>query len=135
MRLLQTRGYESKGKDPVASILLTCAIVFMGTSVVASICLAQGVDEPLSAKQFSDYEQGGADSLTNSDLQYLSESQIRIPNEMSKIQIGGLHRLINDPKVQKDAANREKEVNYYLDLVAEQTIHCAINPRGANCDN
>jgi len=129
-----SRIREPKEKWFVARSLLGAAALVLFNSAAASVCHAQGVDDPLTAQQFNDYEQGGADALTNTDLQYLSDNRIRIPNEVSKVQIGGLHRVINEPKTQKDAVTREKEVNYYLDLVVEQTIHCAINPLGANCD-
>src|ERR1019366_6417386 len=130
----KTRYCEPKDWCFAASNLLATAAFVLGISAAANDCRAQGVDDPLTAQQFINYEQGGADSLTNSDLQYLLDNQIRIPNDLSKVQIGGLHRVINESKTQKDAGVREKQVNYYLDLAVEQTIHCAISPNGANCD-
>ena len=130
----KTRYCEPKDKCFAAGKLLATAVFVLGISAAANICLAQGVDDPLTAQQFNEFEQGGADSLTNSDLQYLSDNRIRIPNDLSKVQTGGLHRVINEQRTSRDAATLEKQVNYYLNLAVEQTIHCAINPSGENCD-
>jgi hypothetical protein len=92
------------------------------------------MDSPLTQEQFDAYEQGAAVGLSNTDLQYLADNQIRIPNELSPAQIGGLHRVVSEPKTQKDPATRKKQVDYYLNLAVKQTIQCAINPRAANCD-
>jgi hypothetical protein len=118
---------------PYFLLLASAAIVFC-SSVAPRDVNAQSVDRPLTEKQFNDYEQNAADTLTNDDLRYLRDNQIRLPNELSQAQKSGLHGVINEPKTKNDPAARSGQVNYYLDLAVEQTINCAINPQGTNCD-
>ncbi len=119
---------------PVAGFLTAIAILVVCASVAPGAVHAQDADSPLTQQQFEDYEQGAAVGLGDSDLRYLADNQIRIPNELSPAQLGGLHRVVSDPKMQKDPATRKMQVDYYLNLAVKQTIQCAINPGGANCD-
>lgn len=118
----------------ITGFLAAIATLAVCASVAPDAVRAQDVDSPLTQQQFDDYEQGAAVGLGDSDLQYLADNQIRIPNELSPAQLGGLHRVVSDPKTQKDPATRKMQVDYYLNLAVKQTIQCAINPRGANCD-
>lgn len=95
---------------------------------------AQGTEGPLTQQQFNDYEQMPSGGLTADDLRYLTDNQIRVPDELSPVQKIGLHGVINDPKTRNNPATRMAQVNYYLNLAVEQTLRCAINPRGTNCD-
>jgi hypothetical protein len=126
---LRTR--EPGRERPVFELLIAAAAVVFGFSAAN----AQGVDSPLTQQQFNDYEQNAfSGGLTADDIRFLKDNQIRVPEELSPIQKGGLHNVINDPKTRNDPATRAREVDFYLNLAVGQTIHCAIDPRGANCD-
>lgn len=74
---------------------------------------------------------GGGQSLTDADRQYLKENQIRVPDDISPADQSGLHNVINDPALWRDADSRRAAVNNFLNRAVEAELYCGL---GGNCD-
>jgi hypothetical protein len=74
---------------------------------------------------------GNGQSLTDADRQYLRENQIRFPNDLSPADQGGLHNVINDPTLAKDADARRGAVNNFLSRAVEAQLYCGL---GGSCN-
>ncbi|HUO92745.1 MAG TPA: hypothetical protein VMU22_07480 [Rhizomicrobium sp.] len=68
----------------------------------------------------------GNHALTNADQQYLKANHIDLPNDLTPLQISGLHNAINDPSLQGNAAT--SNVTNYLLRAEEANIYCGLQP-------
>jgi hypothetical protein len=67
----------------------------------------------------------GSSPLTDADRQYLKETGIRVPNDLSAPNQAGLHNVINDPELSADA--RRAAVNNFLSRAVEAELYCGFN--------
>lgn len=67
----------------------------------------------------------GSSPLTEADRQYLKESGILVPNDLSAANRAGLHNVINDPALTADA--RRAAVNNFLGRAVEAELYCEFN--------
>lgn len=65
--------------------------------------------------------------LTDEDRQYLRESGIRFPSDLSPANQAGLHNVIHDPALQKDEGARRAEVNNFISRAVSAELYCAFN--------
>lgn len=67
----------------------------------------------------------GAATLSEADRQFLKDSGIRVPQDLSPTNQGGLHNVINDPSLSDDA--KRAAVNNFLSRAVEAEIYCGLN--------
>ena len=70
----------------------------------------------------------GAETLSEADRQFLKDSGIRVPQDLSPANQAGLHNVINDPSLSGDA--RSAAVNNFLSRAVEAELYCGFN----NCE-
>jgi hypothetical protein len=67
----------------------------------------------------------GSSPLTDEDRQYLKETGILVPSDLSAVNQAGLHNVINDPAFTADA--RRAAVNNFLSRAVEAELYCGFN--------
>ncbi len=67
----------------------------------------------------------GSSPLTDEDRQYLKETGILVPSDLSVVNQAGLHNVINDPALTADA--RRAAVNNFLSRAVEADLYCGFN--------
>jgi hypothetical protein len=72
---------------------------------------------------------GGGQLLTEADRQYLTENQIRLPGDLGQADQSGLHNVINDPALSRDADARRGAVNNFLSRAVEAQLYCGLGGR------
>ena len=70
----------------------------------------------------------GAATLNEADRQFLKDSGIRAPQNLSPANQAGLHNVINDPSLSGDA--KHAAVNNFLSRAVEAELYCGFN----NCE-
>jgi hypothetical protein len=72
------------------------------------------------------YVRNANGALTDNDRQYLAANGIRLPDLTSEDQ-AGLHAVLNDPALQKDADARRIAVNNFLGHAVQAELYCGFN--------
>jgi hypothetical protein len=67
----------------------------------------------------------GSSPLTDADRQYLKETGILVPGDLSPANQAGLHNVINDAQLSADA--RRAAVNNFLSRAVEAELYCGFN--------
>jgi hypothetical protein len=70
----------------------------------------------------------GAETLSEADRQFLKDSGIRVPQDLSPANQAGLHNVINDSSLSGDA--KRAAVNNFLSRAVEAELYCGFN----NCE-
>jgi len=70
----------------------------------------------------------GSGSLTDADRQWLNNSGVHLPSDLTPANQAGLHNVINDPKIAAEA--RLTAVNNFLSRAVEAELYCGFN----SCD-
>jgi hypothetical protein len=68
---------------------------------------------------------GGSETLTESDRHYLKENQITVPNYLSTANQAGLHNVINDATLTKDA--KPAAINNFVGRAVQAELYCQVN--------
>jgi len=61
--------------------------------------------------------------LTEDDKSYLAKNEIRY-FELNRDNLAGLHNVINDPALAKDAERRRMEVNAFIARAVQAELYC-----------
>jgi hypothetical protein len=72
------------------------------------------------------YVRNAIGPLTDEDRRYLAASDIRLPDLTPEDQ-AGLHALLSDPALQKDAAARRVAANNFISRAVQAELYCAFN--------
>jgi hypothetical protein len=67
----------------------------------------------------------GSSPLTDQDRQYLKDTGILVPSDLSVVNQAGLHNVINDPALTANA--RRAAVNNFLNRAVEAELYCGFN--------
>lgn len=72
------------------------------------------------------YVRNANGALTEDDRRYLAANDIRLPDLTPEDQ-AGLHAVLNDPGLQKDANERRVAVNNFLGRAVQAELYCGFN--------
>ena len=72
------------------------------------------------------YVKAPSPGMNEADRQYLKDNQISLPEDLAPEDLYGLHNVINDPGL-KDAADRRRAVNNYINRAVESELYCGFN--------
>jgi hypothetical protein len=118
----QEKLYDVRTFDPQAK----------GCDKVYQYALANPADPAASALKstyegYALYLQKTGTLLTNADYRFLKSNQNEVPDGIRAAQSGGLHNVINDPKLQNNPATRIEAVYDFINHAVEANLYCAFN--------
>jgi hypothetical protein len=68
-----------------------------------------------------------ARALTPEDMAFLKTNNIALPDTLTPTELGGLHGVITDPALQRDAAAKLRAVNAFLGRAVQAHIYCVLH--------
>lgn len=68
-----------------------------------------------------------ARALSQEDVAWLTTNAVTLPDTLTPEQVGGLHALLADPDLQKDARQKYLAVNGYLRRAVQAHLYCVFN--------
>ncbi len=66
-------------------------------------------------------------ALTDQDRAWLASNAISLPADLGEADLGGLHNVINDPALTKDATLHTNAVKNFISRAVEAEIFCGLN--------
>ena len=66
-------------------------------------------------------------ALSEQDRAWLQDNQIRLPDDLSPADLGGLHNVIADSALANDAAARRNAVNNFISRALAAELFCGFN--------
>lgn len=94
-------------------------------------------DNPAAAAVKAEYEgygrylENSETPLSDEDLAYLRANGIRIPENLSPVQAGGLHNVIRDPALQKDQTEKNRAITNFMGRAVAADLYCGFNDCGS----
>jgi hypothetical protein len=123
-------GPSAAQAKPVEDLYMLCAF-YPKPGTCEAVYQKALKDNSITAEavraEYTGYAQylNGSSPLTDEDRQYLKETGILIPSDLSAVNQTGLHNVINDPALTADA--RRAAVNNFLSRAVEAELYCGFN--------
>jgi hypothetical protein len=125
-----TAGPSAAQTQPAADLYMLCAF-YPKPGTCEAVYQKALKDNSITAEavraEYTGYARylNGSSPLTDADRQYLRETGILVPNDLSPANQAGLHNVINDPALTADA--RRAAVNNFLSRAVEAELYCGFN--------
>lgn len=123
-------GSSAASGRAIADLYLLCAF-YPKPGTCEAVYQRAMKDDSISAEavraEYTGYARylNGNSVLTEADRQYLKETGILVPNDLSAANQAGLHNVINDPTLSADA--RRAAVNNFLNRAVEAELYCGFS--------